>query len=256
MAHDASGTDPLRLPKAAELAADRIRRQIVRGQLQPGDNLPPEAKLLEQFGISRPTLREALRVLESEQLISVHRGARGGARVRTPDPSSAARSAGVLLQIRGVALDDVLQAELILECGAIRLLASDGGAADGVARLRAWLEDEGSALDDLDRFSACAAGFHHELIDAAGNESLVLLGSMVREIVEQHTHVVAARQPRASAHRASWRTKTHDVHRQLVELIESGDAEASEALWRRHAAVSHRAMAKQVPIKAVLDLFD
>ena len=256
MTEDPLGDEPLRLPKAAELVADRIRRDIVRGKLVPGDNLPPEARLMERFKISRPTLREALRVLESEQLISVHRGARGGARVRTPDPSSSARAAGLLLQIRGVALDDVLQTELLLECGAIRLLADARGDSDGLSRLRGCLAAEQDALDDLERFSAHAVGFHQALIDAAGSESLKLLGSMLREIVEQHTRMVAARQPKGTAQRAPWRKKTHDVHRQIVELIEAGDAAAAEDLWRRHAEASHKAMATQVSVKDVLDLFD
>ena len=66
----------MRIPKMAELVAAHLRRQIVRGDLQEGDALPPETVLMEQFGVSRPTLREAFRVLESEALISVRRGAR------------------------------------------------------------------------------------------------------------------------------------------------------------------------------------
>jgi len=63
----------LRVPKTAELVADSIRGQIVRGELNEGDTLPAEADLTLQFGISRPTLREALRILESEALITVSR---------------------------------------------------------------------------------------------------------------------------------------------------------------------------------------
>ena len=67
---------PVKVPKTAELVAAQLRRQIVRGDLREGDALPPEATLMEQFAVSRPTLREAFRVLESEALISVRRGAR------------------------------------------------------------------------------------------------------------------------------------------------------------------------------------
>ena len=66
---------PVRVPKTAELVASQLRRQIVRGDLKEGDALPPESTLMERFGVSRPTLREAFRVLESEALISVRRGA-------------------------------------------------------------------------------------------------------------------------------------------------------------------------------------
>ena len=68
----------VRAPKTGELIATHLRRQIVRGELRPGETLPAESQLMEQFGVSRPTLREAFRILESEPLISVRRGSRGG----------------------------------------------------------------------------------------------------------------------------------------------------------------------------------
>jgi Transcriptional regulators len=66
----------VRAPKTAELIATLYRRQIVRGELRPGDTLPSEQQLMGQFGVSRPTLREAFRILEAEDLISVKRGSR------------------------------------------------------------------------------------------------------------------------------------------------------------------------------------
>ena len=78
----------LRVPKMAELVAGDLRRRILRGELVENDALPSESALMQRFGVSRPTLREAFRVLESESLISVRRGAHGGARCtrRTPTP--------------------------------------------------------------------------------------------------------------------------------------------------------------------------
>jgi GntR family transcriptional regulator, transcriptional repressor for pyruvate dehydrogenase complex len=83
------------------LLAARIRGQIVRGELKEGDRLPSEIELMERFGVSRPTLREAFRILEAEDLISVKRGSRGGARVTQPSLSVAARYVGLLLQLQG-----------------------------------------------------------------------------------------------------------------------------------------------------------
>jgi DNA-binding FadR family transcriptional regulator len=74
-------TEAIRVPKAAELVANRIRRAIVTGQLAHGESLPSETRLMEEFQVSRPTVREGIRVLESLGLIIVGRGARGGARV-------------------------------------------------------------------------------------------------------------------------------------------------------------------------------
>src|ERR1700729_4182654 len=88
----------IRVPKTAELVAAELRRKIVRGELAEGDALPSEAALMADFAVSRPTLREAFRVLESESLISIRRGARGGARVQVPNGNVAASYAGLVLE--------------------------------------------------------------------------------------------------------------------------------------------------------------
>ena len=72
-------TSSIRVPKAAELVANRIRRAIVTGKLMDGQSLPSESRLMEEFQVSRPTVREGIRVLESLGLVTVGRGARGGA---------------------------------------------------------------------------------------------------------------------------------------------------------------------------------
>jgi DNA-binding GntR family transcriptional regulator len=96
--------EQLRVPKASEIVAVELRRRIVRGELKKGESLPPEPELMRQFHVSRPTLREAFRILESERFITVRRGARGGARIHLPDPTMAAQYAGLLLRVRGATL--------------------------------------------------------------------------------------------------------------------------------------------------------
>ena len=100
-----SGTQ-IRSPKTAELVAGTLRRMVVDGQLTDGDFLPNEAELMTHFGVSRPTLREAVRVLESERLVEVRRGSRTGARVRVPGPEIVARPAGLLLELSGATIAD------------------------------------------------------------------------------------------------------------------------------------------------------
>ena len=97
----ASAGTAVRSPKTAELVAGTLRRMVVDGQLIDGDFLPNEAELMTHFGVSRPTLREAVRVLESERLVEVRRGSRTGARVRVPGPEIVARPAGLLLELSG-----------------------------------------------------------------------------------------------------------------------------------------------------------
>ncbi len=92
----------LREPKMADRVATVLRRMFIRGEITEGTMLPPESELMERFGVSRPTLREAFRVLESESLIEVHRGVRGGARVTRPRRETLARYAGLILEYEGV----------------------------------------------------------------------------------------------------------------------------------------------------------
>ena len=107
----------VRVPKAGEMVASQLRRQIVLGERKEGDQLPPKSVLMEQFGVSRPTLREAFRILEAEGAITVRRGVRGGARVQAPDIGVAARQVGLLLQYRGALLSDVYEVRAVLEPG-------------------------------------------------------------------------------------------------------------------------------------------
>ena len=116
----------VRSPKTAELVAGTLRRMVVDGQLKDGDFLPNEAELMTHFGVSRPTLREAVRVLESERLVEVRRGSRTGARVRVPGPEIVARPAGLLLELSGATIADVMVARSGIEPMAARLLAESG----------------------------------------------------------------------------------------------------------------------------------
>src|ERR1700682_2895103 len=84
--------------RPAEIVADELRRQIIDGELSDGDLLPRQELLVEQFNVSLVSLREALRILETEGLVSVQRGNRGGAAVHAPAKASAAYMIGLLLQ--------------------------------------------------------------------------------------------------------------------------------------------------------------
>src|SRR4051794_36590997 len=163
----------VRVPKTAELVAGHIRRRIVTGDLLEGDALPPETALMEEFGISRPTLREAFRILESEGLITVRRGARGGARVQVPSTDVAARYAGLVLQHRGATVADVLDARVVVEAPAARMLAA--------RRDRASIADK--LQKKLDSFPDIDGEHFHEfnalVVELTGNETLVLLTNML-----------------------------------------------------------------------------
>lgn len=222
----------LRVPKMAELVAARLRGQIIRGELAEGESLPPEAALLAQFGVSRPTLREAFRVLEAESLITVRRGARGGARVQLPSAEVAARYAGLILQHRGTTLEDVYLARIVIEPQAVGLLARRRTDAD-VRELRTALTTE--AAPDETRLEALARHeqFHALLVALTGNQTLPLLMGMLEHIFTLGNWAVVQSDP-SSSDLAEASRRGLRAHREVVDLIEAGNDAGAEKLWRRH----------------------
>jgi GntR family transcriptional repressor for pyruvate dehydrogenase complex len=221
----------VRLPKVAELVAGEIRRRIISGDVNAGDPLPNEAELTALFGVSRPTLREALRLLESDGLIEVKRGVRGGPRVRVPDVGVTARHAALLLQMRGTTLEDLIGARLIVEPAAVRELARRASKAD-VKALREAHQTELDAGDDYDANAHHATLFHALLVQLVGNQTLALLNELLTGIQDLENRTVV---DRLSADEArSVVAKARREHEQVIDLIEQGDAAGAEAAWTRH----------------------
>jgi DNA-binding FadR family transcriptional regulator len=226
-----AGGSVMRVPKTAELVAAHLRGQIVRGDLRDGDALPPEMELVERYGISRPTLREAFRVLESESLISVRRGARGGARVQPPTLDVAARNAGIVLQHRGTTMADIYLARSVIEVPCAGRVAQRRTKSD-LDLLWAKVEEAETAIDEPDRFIRLHTEFHGLIVDLAGNQTLALLNGMVRHIIDLANWTRVARDPGGTTPTASHRGAR--AHRRLVEHIEARHVDAAEALWRTH----------------------
>ena len=109
--------------KIHEQVADEFRRRIVTGELEVGERLPSEEELTQKFGIARTTLREALRVLESQGLIEIRRGRGGGPVVTEPNLEHAATALAISLQMQGTTLRDLDEARSTMEAHAARRLA-------------------------------------------------------------------------------------------------------------------------------------
>src|SRR2546423_3926726 len=130
-------TGQLSQPRVAEMVADLLGARIVDGKLADGDVLPKQDDLLAEFQVSRPSIREAMRILETEGLISVRRGNIGGAEVHAPKPRSAAYMLGLVMQAEHVTLTDLASALRILEpaCASLCALREDR-ATKVVSQLR------------------------------------------------------------------------------------------------------------------------
>jgi DNA-binding FadR family transcriptional regulator len=236
----------VRVPKTAELVAAHIRRQIVLGQLREDDALPSESVLMTEFTISRPTLREAFRILESEGLITVRRGARGGARVQEPSNDVAARYAGLVLQHRGATVADVLDARVIVEAPAARMLASRRDRTSIARRLQ----------DNLDTLDTVAPARFHEfnalVVELTENQTLILLTAML-EHISQAAAISYARKPIDEDDQRLAR-KARRTRQKLIELIADGDADGAEDLWRTHLAAAGKVLSEGAGA-TVVDLF-
>lgn len=221
----------VRVPKAGELVAAELRRKIVTGELEVDEPLPSEAALMAQFGVSRPTLREAFRILESEQLIRVVRGARGGARVLRPDPAVAARYTGVLLQSAGTPLADVYHARATLEESAIGM-AAGRRLTSQLKELDRLLAEGAKLVEDPPAYAEHDVVFHRAVVDLAGNTTLKVMADMLLHIVGAHNRAFIAAHPEGyelPANRTAQR-----AHTKLVRLLEAGDFETAQRHWRRH----------------------
>lgn len=242
-----------RVPKTAELVAHRLRRQIISGELAEGDALPSESMLTETFGVSRPTLREAFRVLEAEQLISVRRGARGGARVHAPSPDVAARYAGFVLEHQATTLADVYAARVMIESPCAALLAKRRTDHDLEQLWRSV--DEGEAIgDDRHRLIRHHTEFHALIVRLADNHTVTLLSSMLRHIVDtaNFRRVDYDADGPASDHAFDHGLR---AHRRLVTYIDQHDEAGAEALWRKHLEEAN-AFLLDLPSTTILDLLE
>lgn len=242
----------LHMPKMAEMITASLRQQIVRGELKEGDALPSETTLMEQFGVSRPTLREAFRVLESESLITIRRGAHGGARVHTPDGDLAARYASLVLEYRKTRLDDVYAARTEIESAAARLAAENRTELD-LERLWA-LYDEITAASDVTQRIALHGEFDAAVVETSGNYTMTLMSQILRRILDKATlEAVVDNAHQDFATRAY--EEAHLAHERLIDLIADREADKAEAHWRRHLVLAEEfVMSTGVSGKSVLDL--
>jgi DNA-binding FadR family transcriptional regulator len=204
----------VRLPKAAGVLAAQIKHDIISGRYPEGAMLPHETEMASQLGVSRPTVREALRLLESEGLVSIRPGPRGGPRVERPNVLTVTRSLTTLFQYERVTLAELLEARRAIEPAGAEAAARRAKEAD-VAALRVSVERMGASLDDDAVFWNENATFHVALVKAARNLVLETLMEALRELIYQFT---------AGIHiETEERTDTLAAHAAIMEAIAAHD---------------------------------
>jgi DNA-binding FadR family transcriptional regulator len=235
----------------AELIAAELRQKILRGDLAPGESLTPESQLIEEYDVSRPTLREALRLLESQQLITVRQGSHRGPVVSTPSSDLTARSLSILLQLRRATLSDVYAFRVVFEPVAAGLAAANATAAD-VEALRRLLERERSASRDAEEFARVAWHFHSELVRLSGNVTMAVIAEALELISQRHAQAAVVHWKDANQQR----DRAYRAHVKLVDLIEQRKVDEAQRFWAAHmSAVGERLTASDEP-SSIIELME
>lgn len=214
--------------RAYEQVADQLREMILSGTLAAGDRLPTEAELCARFRTSRSTVREALRLLSSQSLVTTRTGATGGTSVAQPQileiSDFLTATLSLLAGTSELSAEEFLEARQVLEIPAARLAAQKEGAS-----LAAQLEQlvpvgmERLPSEEVFRVNRL---FHLTIVGASGNRLLQLMADPVFCVMQ-------TRFVRDRADVGFWADVERD-HRHIVEALRSGDAFAAESAMADH----------------------
>jgi DNA-binding FadR family transcriptional regulator len=227
----------IRAPASYELVVDQIRRAIQIGRFLAGEKLPSERELADQLGVSRTTVREAMRVLQGEGMIETRRGRSGGAVVIAPETTPAERRQ--VVRRRLAELENVFDYRLAIEPAAARLAAERRTRAD-IATLRETLAvlravastPEAEGLSPVSRFFATDAEFHDRIAQVTRNPLLVQAISDARAAMFLPVGgVFTALHPDANS-----------GHEEIFAAIESADAQGAERAMTEHVELTRQAL--------------
>ncbi|MEU8814385.1 FadR/GntR family transcriptional regulator [Actinoplanes sp. NPDC048796] len=214
-------------PPAYQLLADELRADITSGRLQPGERLPPEPELCVKTGVSRSTVREALRLLASQHLIVTTRGVTGGSFVAHPDAEQLADGLAtgftLLTNSADVGFADLLELRRALEVPAAGLAAVRRDD-EHLLEIHGALFDP--AADDLDTMLAAHAAFHMSVAKATGNPLFEL-------VVRPLYHASFGEDVTSDLPPGYWRQIDAD-HRLLLDCLTMRDAESATRAAARH----------------------
>lgn len=214
--------------KMSELVARRVVQDIIDGAMQTGDGLPSEAAMLDRYGVSRESLREALRLLEVQGLISIRRGPGGGSVVGTVDPANLGRISTLYYQLAGATYRELLEAWIISETMLAELAASNPDEAARRAAMAPYLHRDGipDSDDELESFIGSHLDFHAAIARLSCNRVLELVLQTSGQIMSHHLAV-------ESDTRSLAEQIAHD-HIELAKAISAGQAAKARRLMESH----------------------
>ncbi|WP_218040857.1 FadR/GntR family transcriptional regulator [Acrocarpospora macrocephala] len=217
---------PVSLSRVSQVIVDQIRLLMRQGKLKPGDRLPSERELCGRFGVSRVTVREALRVLEAGGLVDIRVGAHGGAFVTTPTNARLGEGLADLLKLSPLTAAEVTEARMVFELGIVPLVVERATTED-IAALKEICARQRAALKDDSYSMTLSAEFHIRVAACTHNIAI--------EMLVQSFHgplLMSLREAQTLAPLMGRRGNTE--HQAFVDAIEAGDTEAATKIMREH----------------------
>jgi GntR family transcriptional repressor for pyruvate dehydrogenase complex len=215
---------PVRSHSVANQIVAQVRDALFADRLAPGDALGSEKDLAARFGVSRITVRDALRTLETMGIVEIRVGAGGGARIARGNPDRFADALAVQLKLVGVSAHEIMDAQVAVEGRAARL-AAEHATADDLVRLEALIEEAQRLTRDPAGFTAAGLAFHLAVAEASHNRALVAQLKALRYVVWP------TERPRTTVAIAG---RVLKVHRAIVAAIAARDGEAARAAMASH----------------------
>lgn len=212
--------------KSYEVLADKLRETILDGAMKEGSKLPTERELVNQTGLSRGSVREALRKLEVEGLIKTRLGRLGGNIVSRPGNEAMAHFITQFIRGRRLSLRVLQETRETLE-PALARLAAERRSDEDVARLKELNAEMSKALDDREQFAAVNIDWHNAVASASGNDLLsaflysISYGVFVSTVLDEYDTVDLRRQ-------------VVRIHERIIAAIEAGDGDAAFRRMARH----------------------
>lgn len=204
----------------------QISTLIRNGQLKPGDRLPAERELVNTFGVSRVTVRDALRVLEVMGLVEIRVGSAGGAFVTTPTTGVIGETLSNLLMMRSFEPEQIAEVRLVIELGIFDLV-TERVTAEDIAELRDLCARSKQKFKSGDYDTHLSTEFHRRLAAAAHNPAVTMLS-------ESFSGPLAMTAMRAKEVRRNVHKKTVDEHTEIVEALAAEDTERARSTLIAH----------------------
>ena len=243
----------LQVPKASQIVANDLKGRIARREIMAGECLPPEPELMTQFDVSRPTLREAIRILETQGLVTTTRGGRKGARVHYPSSEQASEQAALALQLHGASLLDIMQLASALTPTAARLAAECSPRPDLTVAYRHY-EDVGRNGSSPRDSALALHRLKAEICALSGNQALKLIGGMMTMIVEFQLDLIPQGADELPMENLEPWQKTYAMIGEALRAIKTGAASKAERLMRQsleETVVYYQRIAARDPLRFI-----